>query len=176
MQVLTRCATCCPGRDSNPHGITPKRDFEGLMHPLQSPCPSSYRAPPRHAALGFCRFRAFVSASPAALLTLAALACSPDRLTTPDALSSSLSDAVTLIGAGDIGSCSSSGRDEATAKLILAEPEALVFTAGDNAYPDASPANFANCYDGSWGQFKGRTYPTLGNHEFRAFPDAAPYF
>ena len=147
------------------------------MHPPQSPCPSSSSATPRHGALGLCGFQsALLTASRAALLTLAVPACSPDRLTTPDALSSSLSDAVTLIGAGDIGSCSSSGRDEATAKLILAEPEALVFTAGDNAYPDASPADFANCYDGSWGQFKGRTYPTLGNHEFRAFPDAAPYF
>jgi hypothetical protein len=60
-----------------------------------------------------------------------------------------------LVGAGDIASCRSTG-DEATAAL-LAGIEGTVATFGDNAYPRGTHANFAECYEPSWGQFKTRT-------------------
>ncbi len=71
-----------------------------------------------------------------------------------------------MVGAGDIASCQSSG-DEATAKLIERMPNATVFTLGDDVYEDGTPAEFADCYDPSWGRFKARTMPSVGNHEYQ---------
>ena len=73
-----------------------------------------------------------------------------------------------LVGAGDIADC---GNDrgapaEATAKLVDAIPNAAVFTAGDNAYPTASKADYDGCYHPRWGRHKGRTRPAPGNHEY----------
>lgn len=80
---------------------------------------------------------------------------------------------VVLAGAGDIASCSS-GDDEATAEILDAIP-GTVFTAGDNAYPDGTASDFAECYDSSWGRLKDRTRPTPGNHDYHT-TDAAGYF
>jgi hypothetical protein len=77
-----------------------------------------------------------------------------------------------LAGAGDIAACGSS-TPFATAAL-LATINGTVFTAGDNAYPDGTAADFA-CFDQSWGQFKTGMLPTLGNHEYNT-PGAAGYF
>ena len=83
---------------------------------------------------------------------------------------------VYFVGAGDIADCSAETglHAEATAKLIDKMPEAVVFTAGDNAYFDATTSDYANCYHPRWGRFKGRTNPSPGNHEYQR--DAAPYF
>jgi hypothetical protein len=78
-----------------------------------------------------------------------------------------------LVGAGDIASCSSSG-DEATAKLLSHIP-GTVFTTGDNAYEDGTASEFADCYGPSWGRFKDRTRPSVGNHEYQT-PNASGYF
>jgi Big-like domain-containing protein/calcineurin-like phosphoesterase family protein len=78
-----------------------------------------------------------------------------------------------LVGAGDIANCSSSG-DEATANL-LAGISGTVFTLGDNAYPNGSSSDYANCYDPSWGRAKPRTMPSPGNHEYQT-ANAAGYF
>ena len=106
---------------------------------------------------------------------------------------------VTLVGAGDIARCDAD-YDEQTAQLIgnilasLSNP-AQVITLGDNAYPSGTRAQFANCFDnyrlsdGStydssrlawWGQYKGQTMPSLGNHEYLNSTDPTtqsnPYF
>jgi hypothetical protein len=67
---------------------------------------------------------------------------------------------------------------------------------GDNAYPDGRRADYANCYDNYfrfspydifdpsrtdwWGQYKDRTMPVLGNHEYMNSTDdslkSKPYF
>ncbi|MEI8333970.1 MAG: metallophosphoesterase [Chloroflexota bacterium] len=78
-----------------------------------------------------------------------------------------------LVGAGDVGWCGTSG-DEATAKLVAATA-GIVIVAGDVAYPNGSTQDFAKCYDPSWGQFKARTRPAPGNHEYYT-KGAAPYF
>ena len=70
-----------------------------------------------------------------------------------------------LLAAGDIASCSSSG-DEATAALLNANPSAVVATLGDNVYDNGTAAEFANCYDPSWGGSKPRTNPSAGNHDY----------
>jgi hypothetical protein len=81
-----------------------------------------------------------------------------------------------LVGAGDIASCTSGG-DEATAAL-LDGISGTVFTAGDNAYPDGSAADFAQCYQPSWGRHKPRTRPSPGNHDYHTAgaPDYYSYF
>src|SRR4028118_883418 len=86
---------------------------------------------------------------------------------------------VTLVGAGDIASCSQSN-DSATARLLRDIP-GTVFTLGDNVYPYGSAENFRNCYDPTWGRYKKRTKPALGNHEyydenFNMTTAAGPYF
>ena len=60
-----------------------------------------------------------------------------------------------LVGAADIASCFSEG-DEVTASLlddvVTESADAVVFTAGDNAYEDGSAQAFSDCYDPSWGR------------------------
>ena len=51
---------------------------------------------------------------------------------------------VTLVGAGDIASCSSD-LDKATAD-VLAQVSGTIFTLGDNVYPDGTATQFQNCY------------------------------
>jgi hypothetical protein len=80
---------------------------------------------------------------------------------------------VTLVGAGDIASCSYD-QDRATANL-LANVSGTVFTLGDNVYPDGTAAQFQNCYHPTWGAQKSRTKPSVGNHEYYT-PDATGYF
>ena len=77
-----------------------------------------------------------------------------------------------LVGAGDIARCGATG-DEQTAAL-LDGIEGTVFAAGDNAYPDGSSRDFAQCYAPSWGRHRERTRPVPGNHEYHT-PGAAGY-
>jgi hypothetical protein len=79
-----------------------------------------------------------------------------------------------LVGAGDIASCKSPEGARATAKLIEQIP-GTVFAAGDLAYESGSPDEFEFCYGPTWGRFKDRTKPTLGNHEY-VNPTAHGYF
>jgi hypothetical protein len=69
-----------------------------------------------------------------------------------------------LVGAGDIATNGSA--DIATGNLIDARPDARVFTAGDNAYPNGSASDFTNKYHPAWGPFKNRTSPSPGNHDY----------
>ena len=71
---------------------------------------------------------------------------------------------VVMVGAGDIAHCSTT-TDEATAKL-LDGISGTVFTLGDNAYNSGTSAEFANCYNPTWGRHKARTKPSVGNHEY----------
>src|SRR5918999_4028206 len=97
---------------------------------------------------------------------------------------------VTLVGAGDIAECSPDNNAEETAALLANIP-GTVLALGDNAYPDGTRTQYANCYDnyrlsdGSvfdtkrtswWGQYKKRTMPVLGNHEYHFSKVAQPYF
>jgi len=80
----------------------------------------------------------------------------------------------TLVGAGDIASCSSTA-DSDTAAVAAGVP-GIVFTAGDNVYPDGAAANYTNCYDPAWGSLKSRTRPDPGNHDYENAPGAPGYF
>ena len=80
---------------------------------------------------------------------------------------------VTLVGAEDIASCSQNN-DSATARLLGNIP-GTVFTLGDNVYPSSTADRFRNCYDPTWGRYKARTKPTLGNHDYTT-NGASAYF
>jgi hypothetical protein len=79
----------------------------------------------------------------------------------------------TMVAAGDIAGCDTTG-DEATAAIVDGIP-GTVAALGDLAYESGTAAEFANCYDPSWGRFKSRTRPTPGNHEYYT-SGAAPYY
>jgi acid phosphatase type 7 len=79
-----------------------------------------------------------------------------------------------LVGAGDIAGCKDLSGAQATAKLIENIP-GTVFAAGDLAYEKGSAEEFKNCYGPTWGRFKDRTKPALGNHEY-VDPTASGYF
>lgn len=76
--------------------------------------------------------------------------------------------------AGDIAQYDSPGT-QLTAHLIKGLPNYLVLAAGDLAYPNGTPEEFARFYEPSWGAFKSRTYPVPGNHDFRT-AGASGYF
>ena len=78
-----------------------------------------------------------------------------------------------LITAGDIASCGSLFGDENTAAL-LGQLTGEIQTIGDNAYDHGSTADFA-CFNSSWGQYKSRIHPSLGDHEYDN-GNANPYF
>ena len=80
---------------------------------------------------------------------------------------------VTLVGAGDIGRCDDRS-DTKTARLLGKIP-GTVFTLGDHAYPDGTRGQFRNCYDPTWGKYKKRTRPSVGNHDYHT-AGAKPYF
>jgi calcineurin-like phosphoesterase family protein len=83
-------------------------------------------------------------------------------------------EAATLLAAGDIADCSSSG-DEATAALLDARPAGLVATLGDNVYDRGTAKEFADCYAPTWGRHRDRTRPAPGNHDYDTF-HASGYF
>jgi len=117
---------------------------------------------------------------------------------------------VTLVGAGDIADCSYTN-EEATAQLLGSTlrsltpdgslpslDQARAIAMGDNAYPRANRAQYANCYDNYnldssfstfdasrpdwWGndEYIRLTMPVLGNHEYMNSDDPSiksrPYF
>jgi uncharacterized protein YjdB len=77
-----------------------------------------------------------------------------------------------LVGAGDIAV--GGGAQDQTAALINTIP-GTVFAAGDNAYEDGTLSQYQAYYDPTWGQFKSRTRPCPGNHEYHT-ANAAGYF
>ena len=83
---------------------------------------------------------------------------------------------VELIGAGDIINCDGAG-GKATTKLLAQFPGATIFTAGDNIDHLATPKEFKNCFGPTWGQFKDRIHPAIGEMEYNMKnPPAYAYF
>jgi hypothetical protein len=103
----------------------------------------------------------------ALLAILLAFGCAPQRPPQPPSGN-------VIVAAGDIANCAGEG-DEATARLVGSIDGATVLTLGDEAYPDGSAQDFEQCYEPSWGQFKERTRPAPGNHEYET-EGASAYF
>ena len=92
----------------------------------------------------------------------------------PSATPPSIGDPI-LIGAGDICVTSVIKNAQATAALITARPNDIVFTLGDNSNESGTAAQYANCYATTWGAFLNRTRATVGNHDYMT-SGAAPYY
>lgn len=83
-----------------------------------------------------------------------------------------------LLLAGDIGQCDKDRKPRESARAtaaLLDDRPGLVVAAGDLAYPDGSLADFADCFDASWGLVRSRMLPAPGNHEYKQ-TDGAGYF
>jgi acid phosphatase type 7 len=78
-----------------------------------------------------------------------------------------------IAGAGDIAADANDG--EPTAQLLDQINPTVVYTTGDNAYPDGTLAQYNAYYDPTWGRHKAKTKPTPGNHEYHT-SGAAGYF
>jgi Concanavalin A-like lectin/glucanases superfamily len=61
------------------------------------------------------------------------------------------------------------------AAVLSTEPDALLQTLGNHAYENGSASEFANCYDPTYGVYKARTRPAMGNHDNYALPAGAGY-
>ncbi len=81
---------------------------------------------------------------------------------------------VVVAAAGDIAYCGSTGHG-ATAALLDSIAPTRVLALGDLAYTNGTDAEFADCYDPSWGRFKAITNPSPGNHEYNT-PGATGYY
>jgi len=68
-----------------------------------------------------------------------------------------------IAGAGDIAN--SGAGAEATAKLLDSINPTVVYTTGDNAYPNGTLSEFQTYYEPTWGRHKAKTKPSPGNHE-----------
>ncbi|MBY8871963.1 DNRLRE domain-containing protein [Micromonospora sp. PLK6-60] len=68
-----------------------------------------------------------------------------------------------LLNAGDISACSTTGAEQ-TAQIIAREPGTVM--AGGDLTDSGTAAQLANCYGPTWGRFKDRTKPILGNHDY----------
>lgn len=79
-----------------------------------------------------------------------------------------------LIGVSDIASCWSSG-DETVARIVDVTA-GTIGIAGDTEQNYGTAEEFAGCYDPAWGRHKWRTKPAVGDHEYRTYTDAYPYF
>jgi len=98
----------------------------------------------------------------------------PAQRRTPAPLPLRKPQPVILVGAGDIAGCQNIEGAEATAQLLQSIP-GTIFAAGDLVYEKGTSEEFKKCYEPTWGRFKDRTYPALGNHEYGT-AGAAPYF
>lgn len=113
--------------------------------------------------------------------TFSVLAIAQDGHTTSDSDPTTVSNASSpppssdpvIAGAGDIAADANDG--EPTARLLDQINPTVVYTTGDNAYPDGTLAQYNAYYDPTWGRHKAKTKPTPGNHEYH-FSGAPGYF
>ncbi len=80
-----------------------------------------------------------------------------------------------ITAGGDIAALIPSAATKATANLVTSINPTVALTLGDNQYPDGALAEFRTGYGPTWGDFKWKTRPTPGNHEYH-LPRAAGYF
>ncbi|HVK24498.1 MAG TPA: metallophosphoesterase [Actinokineospora sp.] len=105
-------------------------------------------------------------------VTIEANLSTKDSKLTMDSLQSGTAAAdVIVAGAGDI--CGDNCTQ--TADVVENINPAAVFLMGDNAYENGSLNDYRTRYDPAWGQFKGYTHPSVGNHEYQT-SNASGYF
>jgi len=87
--------------------------------------------------------------------------------------------AFSIAVAGDIGQCfeqpATPASGPAKTAALVSPQDAFVLTLGDNVYEYGTPEEFRDCFDPTWGKFKDRIRPGIGNHETYT-AGGAPYF
>jgi hypothetical protein len=78
-----------------------------------------------------------------------------------------------LLAVGDIGYCNASN-DDLVGKRAASLPGTIALL-GDIAYESGSPADYANCFNPTWGTLLERIRPVPGNHDYET-RGAAGYF
>lgn len=93
------------------------------------------------------------------LLLLLAVAVAPSAATAAP---------VVVYAAGDIAECLGRPAAESSAALTarLVPPGATVLVPGDTAYPFATAAIYASCYEPTWGVHRATTLAVPGNHDY----------
>lgn len=108
-------------------------------------------------------------------LSLGLVACVPPPSTNP----------VVMAVAGDIAckpgsAVTTTACQQANTASLIAQDSSVgvVQTLGDNQYENGLLTEFQASYDKSWGAFKTRTHPAVGNHEYQstAAPDGEGYY
>jgi hypothetical protein len=82
---------------------------------------------------------------------------------------------VVIAAAGDISDPAIDDQ-KTTSDLILSGGYDAVLTIGDNQYNNGTGTEFADYFGPTWGRFKSKIFPALGNHEYNANPPASGYF
>jgi hypothetical protein len=109
------------------------------------------------------------SASGSAISMPASLSPGSSQTVAP---SPTATDAI-LLAVGDIAYCDATA-DELVGELAARLPGTIALL-GDNAYQHGSAADYANCFDPTWGGLRDRLRPVPGNHEYET-KEAAAYF
>ncbi|MGB9377924.1 MAG: DNRLRE domain-containing protein [Mycobacteriales bacterium] len=81
-----------------------------------------------------------------------------------------------IVAAGDISTRTKVGGNKLTSDLVLSLNPDKVLTLGDDQYPDGALADYNTYYNPTWGRFKTKTAPVVGNHEYLADTTASGYF
>ena len=81
-----------------------------------------------------------------------------------------------ITAGGDIAARVPSAATKATAQLVTSINPTVALTLGDNQYPGGALADFQTGYGTTWGAFKSKTRPAVGNHEYESSSMAAGYF
>jgi hypothetical protein len=87
---------------------------------------------------------------------------------------------VTIVLAGNMGACGGSDFARQSAQVVKDAHPDYVFVLGHNISGPSQGQlttldDYVNCYDPVWGQFKGITYATLGDHEVDITPTPPGY-
>lgn len=100
---------------------------------------------------------------------------------TVSATTGAVSASITMIGAGEITTCNSTGSSQ-TATLVknqlTADPSTIVFSVGNNLADTLTPSgsrSYAQCFDPNWGQFKSSMRAAVGQMDFASVGTDAVY-
>ena len=129
--------------------------------------------------------RSYVSrallAAAATLAVLAALTYAPTGSTPLSPAPAEAVDEVVVVAAGDVacrpgGIVSSTAcQHPQTASLVSSLNPVAVFPLGDTQYDSGTTAEYQGAYEPTWGAFKSKSRPAVGNHEYMT-TGASGYF
>ena len=134
---------------------------------------TSTPAPGRPGGSGNATLPPTVTQPPAAAETATPVA-------TPTASGPSISGPFVIYAVGDIARCLGSSPAQGSGAEItsdmLLNTSGPIFTLGDNSNDKGTQADYANCYNPTWGRLLDRTYPVMGNHDRGMDSEGADYF